>query len=89
MRKRNTSGEKPDFISIGKAMREAQLCEEWTQEEAAEKLGIEQPYYQLFQLSVDECFFPDAQPARSRRRRRLDALLDRLEEVSCLWWKVP
>lgn len=103
MRKRNTSGEKPDFKPIGKAMREVRLCEGWTQEEAAEKLGIEQPYYQrlettrqypsvelfykivrLFQLSVDECFFPDVRPAKSGRRRRLDAMLDRLEENELL-----
>lgn len=103
MRKRNKAGEKPDFKPIGRAMREARLCEGWTQEEAAEKLGIEQPYYQrlettgqypsvellykiarLFQLSVDECFFPDLRPARSGRRRRLDAMLDRLEENELL-----
>lgn len=80
-------------------MREARLCEGWTQEQAAEKLGIEQPYYQrlersgqcpsievfykivrLFQLSVDECFFPNVKPSKSGRRRRLDVMLDRLEE---------
>lgn len=99
MRKRNGSGNKLDFKPIGKAMREARLCEGWTQEEAAEKLGIEQPYYQrlersgqcpsievfykivrLFQLSVDECFFPNVKPSKSGRRRRLDVMLDRLEE---------
>lgn len=41
MRKRNESGNKLDFKPIGRAMREARLCEGWTQEEAAEKLGIE------------------------------------------------
>lgn len=99
MRKRNRSGDKLDFKPIGKAMREARLCEGWTQEQAAEKLGIEQPYYQrlersgqcpsievfykivrLFQLSVDECFFPNVKPSKSGRRRRLDVMLDRLEE---------
>lgn len=103
MRKRNRSGNKLDFKPIGRAMREARLCEGWTQEQAAEKLGIEQPYYQrlersgqcpsievfykivrLFQLSVDECFFPDVRPARSGRRRRLDTMLDRLEEDELL-----
>lgn len=103
MRKRNDSGNKLDFKPIGKAMREARLCEGWTQEEAAEKLGIEQPYYQrlerngqypsievfykivrLFQLSVDEFFFPDVKPVKSGRRRRLDALLGRLEEDELL-----
>lgn len=99
MRKRNGSGNKLDFKPIGRAMREARLCEGWTQEQAAEKLGIEQPYYQrlersgqcpsievfykivrLFQLSVDECFFPNVKPSKSGRRRRLDVMLDRLEE---------
>ena len=103
MRKRNESGNKLDFKPIGRAMREARLCEGWTQEEAAEKLGIEQPYYQrlertgqypslevfykivrLFQLSVDEWFFPDVRPSKSGRRRRLDAMLDRLEEDELL-----
>lgn len=103
MRKRNTSGDKPDFRLIGRAMRDARLCEGWTQDEVAEKLGIEQPYYQrlessgrypsvelfykivrLFQLSVDEFFFPDVKPVKSGRRRRLDALLGRLEEDELL-----
>ncbi len=38
----------------------------------------------LFQLSVDECFFPDMRPARSGRRRRLDAMLDRLSDADLL-----
>ncbi len=103
MRKRNISGDKLDFKPIGKAMKESRLCEGWTQEEAAEKLGIEQPYYQrlersgqypsievfykivqLFQLSVDELFFPNIKPAKSGRRRRLDSMLDRLEEDELL-----
>lgn len=103
MRKRNTAGEKPDFKPIGQAMREARLCEGWTQEEAAEKLGIEQPYYQrlettgqypsvemfykivrLFQLSVDEFFFPNVTPVRSGRRKRLDSMLDRLNDNELL-----
>ena len=93
MRKRNESGNKLDFKPIGRAMREARLCEGWTQEEAAEKLGIEQPYYQrlersgqypsievfykivrLFQLSVDELFFPNIKPAKSGRRKRPEAM---------------
>lgn len=103
MRKRNTSGDKPDFRLIGRAMREARLCEGWTQDEVAEKLGIEQPYYQrlessrrylsvelfykmvqLFHLSVDEFFFPDIKSVKSVQRRRLDALLGRLEEDELL-----
>ena len=103
MRKRNASENKLDFKPIGKAMREARLCEGWTQEEAAEKLGIEQPYYQrlerngqypgidlfyrivrLFQLSVDECFFPDVRPTRTGRRRRLEDMMDRLDDTELL-----
>ncbi|MCI8816003.1 MAG: helix-turn-helix transcriptional regulator [Angelakisella sp.] len=103
MRKRNIAGKKPDFKPIGRAMREARLCEGWTQEEAAEKLGIEQPYYQrlettgqypsvellykivrLFQLSVDEFFFPNVTPVKSGRRKRLDSMLDRLNDNELL-----
>lgn len=103
MRKRNGSGNKLDFKPIGRAMREARLCEGWTQEEAAEKLGIEQPYYQrlerngqypgidlfyrivrLFQLSVDELFFPNVKPAKSGRRKRMEAMLDRLDDAELL-----
>lgn len=46
MRKRAEAHRRLDFKAIGKAMRDARLSEGWTQEEAAEKLGIEQPYYQ-------------------------------------------
>lgn len=38
----------------------------------------------LFHLSVDEFFFPDIKPVKSRRHRRLDALLGRLEEDELL-----
>lgn len=80
-------------------MRTARLSEGWTQEEAAEKLSVEQPYYQrlerygqhpglqlfykitrLFQISVDEYFFPNTKPAKTSGRRRLDTLLDKLED---------
>jgi len=103
MRKRTDPGKHLDFKPIGKAMRDARLSENWTQEETAEKLGIEQPYYQrlekygqhpgldlfynivrLFQLSVDEFFFPNVNPAKSGRRRRLDSMLDRLEDGELL-----
>lgn len=80
-------------------MRKARLAEGWTQEEAAERLGIEQPYYQrleksgqypglhllyeitqLYQISLDEHFFPKVRPEKSSIRRQVDALLDKLEE---------
>ena len=99
MRKRIDPNDMLDFRPIGKAMREARLNEKWTQEEAAEKLGIEQPYYQrierygqhpginlfykivqLFQISVDEYFFPHVKPTKSTSRRRLETLLDKLED---------
>ena len=89
-----------DFRPFGKAMRLARNDEGWTQDEVAEKLGIEQPYYQrleagygqrpalplfyrivrLYQISVDEYFFPNITPAKSTRWRRLDTLLDKLED---------
>lgn len=90
---------KLDFKPIGMAMRKARLAEGWTQEEAAEKLGIEQPYYQrlekygqypglhllyeitqLYQISLDEFFFPNVRPDKSSTRRQVNALLDKLEE---------
>lgn len=39
---------------------------------------------QLFQLSADECFFPDVRPARSGRRRRLEDMMDRLDDTELL-----
>lgn len=39
---------------------------------------------QLFQLSVDECFFPDVWPTRTGRRRRLEAMMDRLDDTELL-----
>ena len=39
---------------------------------------------QLFQLSVDECFFPDVRPTRTGRRRRLEAMMDRLDDTELL-----
>ena len=89
-----------DFHSFSMAMRRARNDEGWTQNEAAEMLGIEQPYYQrleaghgqrpalplfyrivrLYQISVDEHFFPNIAPSVSTQRRRLDTLLDKMDE---------
>ena len=99
MRKQVNSEDKLDFKPIGRAMREARVNERGTQEEVAEKWGIEQPYYQrlerygqypginlfykivrLFQISVDEYFFPSVKPTKSTKRRRLDVMLDKLED---------
>lgn len=97
--KKKLNEDKFDFHPIGSAMRTARLSEGWTQEEAAEKLSVEQPYYQrlerygqhpglqlfykitrLFQISVDEYFFPNTKPTKTSGRRRLDTLLDKLED---------
>lgn len=101
--KKKLSEDKFDFHPIGKAMRAARQNEGWTQEEAAERLSVEQPYYQrlekygqhpglhlfykivrLYQISVDEFFFPSVKPAKSSSRRSVDALLDKLEDKELL-----
>ena len=39
---------------------------------------------QLFHLSVDELFFPNVKPAKSGRRKRMEAMLDRLDDAELL-----
>lgn len=90
-----------DFQPLATAMRDARKSEGWTQDQAAEKLGVQQKYYQrietsdtshhpsldlfykavrLFHISVDQYFFPNRKPVISTARRRLNALLDTMDE---------
>lgn len=90
-----------NFQPLATAMRNARVSEGWTQDKAAEKLGVQQKYYQrietsstdhhpsldlfykavrLFHISVDEYFLTSRKPAISTDRRRLDALLDTMDE---------
>ena len=98
--RRKESDDSFDFRPFGKAMRTARKDEGWTQGEAAERLGIEQPYYQrleagygqkpglalfyriirLYQISVDEYFFPNVAPEKSTTYRRIEALLDKMDD---------
>ena len=96
-----------DFGPLATAMRNARKSEGWTEDKAAEKLGVQQKYYQrietsgtdhhpsldlfykavrLFHISVDEYFLSSRKPTASSNRRRLDALLDTMDEheLSCM-----
>ncbi len=52
--RRKESDDSFDFRPFGKAMRNARKDEGWTQGEAAERLGIEQPYYQRLEAGYGQ-----------------------------------
>lgn len=102
MKKARPKKERFSYKPLADAMRDARTNEGWSQEQAAEKLGVSQKYYQrieanmenihpslqllydlvhLFHISVDEYFFKKRKTTVSSKRRRLDSLIDQMDEA--------
>ena len=82
-----------DFTPIGLAIKKAREVKKITREQLVENLGISTRHLQsveneglfiklitMFDVSVDQYIFPDKEAEKSSARRRLDSLLDTLDD---------